>query len=169
VIVSTAKYIALRFVAAFARQNPRIDLAITVRDRAEMIGQLRDHKIDVCLTRPPPGDFPVDNVAIGAHPQGSGTRAVFDYFFSDLPVRHPNINIEIGSNETIKQAVMAGLGLALISAHTIEAEVESGRLVVLDVKGLPIFRQWFIVRRGDRSFSPVSQAMWEFTLKEGSV
>ena len=98
--------------------------------------------------------------------EGSGTRAVFEYFFSDVVVRQPKISIEIGSNETIKQAVIAGLGIALISAHTIEAEVESGRLAVLDVKGLPIVRQWFIVRRDDRPFSPIGQAMWNFTLAQ---
>jgi LysR family transcriptional regulator, low CO2-responsive transcriptional regulator len=196
-IVSTAKYIAPRLVAAFARQNPRIDLAITVGNRAEMTGQLRDYKIDVCLMGRPPGDFPVDSVAIGAHPQviiaatdhplvgrvgiekgdlahenfivreeGSGTRAVFDYFFSDVPVRHPKINIEIGSNETIKQAVMAGLGLALLSAHTIEAEMAAQRLAILDVVGLPLLRQWFIVRRSDRAPTPIAQAIWDFAVAE---
>src|SRR5579863_326252 len=188
-IVSTAKYIAPRLVAAFARQNPRIEVTITVGNRAEMVAQLRDYKIDVCLMGRPPGDFPVDSVPIGAHPQvivaapdhplvgqgpiekaelvrenfivreeGSGTRAVFDYFFSDVPVRHPNVHIEIGSNETIKQAVMAGLGLALLSAHTIEAELESGRLAVLDVVGLPLLRQWFVVRRADRAPTAIAQA-----------
>lgn len=196
-IVSTAKYIAPRLVAAFARQNQHIEVTITVGNRSEMVAQLRDHKIDVCLMGRPPSDFPVESVAIGEHPQvivaapdhplvgqrdigkaelaqenfinreeGSGTRAVFDYFFSDVPVRHPPVNIEIGSNETIKQAVMAGLGLALLSAHTIEAEVSSGRLAVLDVAGLPLLRQWFIVRRADRAPTPIAQAMWEFAVKE---
>mgnify|MGYP005810845689 CR=1 FL=1 len=102
-----------------------------------------------------------------AREEGSGTRTVFDYFFAGVMVRKPRVSIEIGSNETIKQAVMAGLGLALISAHTIEAEVESGRLAILDVKGLPIIRQWFVVRRADRPLRPVGQAMWDFTLAEG--
>jgi LysR family transcriptional regulator, low CO2-responsive transcriptional regulator len=100
--------------------------------------------------------------------EGSGTRTIFEYFFAGIMVRKPRVSIEIGSNETIKQAVMAGLGLALISAHTIEAEVESGRLAILDVKGLPIIRQWFIVRRADRPLRPVSQAIWDFTLAEGA-
>ncbi|QXX75065.1 LysR family transcriptional regulator [Methylovirgula sp. HY1] len=99
--------------------------------------------------------------------EGSGTRSVFEYFFSDVVVRQPKISIEIGSNETIKQAVIAGLGIALISAHTIEAEVESGRLVILDVKGLPIVRQWFIVRRADRPFNPIGHAIWNFTVAQG--
>lgn len=196
-IVSTAKYIAPRLVAAFARQNPHIEVTITVGNRSEMVAQLRDHRLDVCLMGRPPADFPVESVAIGEHPQvivaapdhplvgqkqigkaalaqenfiireeGSGTRAVFDYFFSDVPVRHPTVNIEIGSNETIKQAVMAGLGLALLSAHTIEAEVVSGRLAVLDVAGLPLLRQWFVVRRADRAPTPLAQAIWDFAVEE---
>jgi DNA-binding transcriptional LysR family regulator len=98
---------------------------------------------------------------------GSGTRGIFDYFLGGIVTRQPRIGIEIGSNETIKQAVMAGLGLALISAHTIEAEVSTGRLVVLDVAGLPIMREWFVVHRADHTLSPVSRAMWDFTIEEG--
>jgi DNA-binding transcriptional LysR family regulator len=60
----------------------------------------------------------------------------------------------MGSNETIKQAVMAGLGLSLISAHTIVSEVAAARLAILKVEGLPIVRQWFVVRRSDRELSP---------------
>ncbi len=196
-IVSTAKYIAPRLVAAFARQNPRVDVTITVGNRLEMVNQLRDYKIDVCLIGRPPSDFPVESVAIGEHPQvivaapdhplanccriakadlakenfiiretGSGTRAVFDYFFSDVPVRLPTVNIEIGSNETIKQAVMAGLGLALLSAHTIEAEIASRRLAILDVVGLPLLRQWFVVRRADCAPTAIAQAMWDFAVAE---
>jgi LysR family transcriptional regulator for metE and metH len=69
--------------------------------------------------------------------------------------------MEIGSNETIKQAVMAGMGLALLSAHTIAAEVADGRLAVLDVAGLPIVRQWFVVRRAERRLLPAAQALWD--------
>jgi len=98
---------------------------------------------------------------------GSGTRGVFDYFLGGTVVRQPRVGIDIGSNETIKQAVMAGLGLAMISAHTIEAEVAAGRLAILDVVGLPIMREWFVVQRSDHSLSPVGQAMWDFTIDQG--
>ena len=94
--------------------------------------------------------------------QGSGTRTVFDVFFGDLPSGRPRIKFEIGSNETIKQAVIAGLGLSLISAHTIEAEVASRRVAVLDVTGLPIIRQWFLVRRANWTPTPVGEAFWAF-------
>jgi len=99
---------------------------------------------------------------------GSGTRTSLDMFLSDLPGRAENLGVEMGSNETIKQAVMAGLGIALISAHTIAQEVQAGRLAVLDVEGLPIRRQWFSVTRADRSLTPVMTAFEEFLTLQGS-
>ncbi|MFC6490524.1 LysR family transcriptional regulator [Nitratireductor sp. GCM10026969] len=101
--------------------------------------------------------------------RGSGTRISLEIFFSDIPGRVDNLGLEMDSNETIKQAVMAGLGIAFISAHTIEAEVEAGRLVVLDVAGLPIRRQWFAVRRSDRSISPTMAAFHDFLTRKGAA
>ncbi len=100
---------------------------------------------------------------------GSGTRSVFDDFIGDTTIRPVQMGMELGSNETIKQAVMAGLGIALISAHTISAEVASGRLVCLDVEDLPILRQWFVVNRTDRALSPAARAFREFATQRGSM
>jgi LysR family transcriptional regulator, low CO2-responsive transcriptional regulator len=72
----------------------------------------------------------------------------------------------MGSNETIRQAVMAGLGLSLISAHTIASEVADGGVAVLKVEGLPIVRHWFAVRRTDRDLPPASGALWAFIVKK---
>ncbi len=197
-VVSTAKYFAPRLIAAFSKQNPRIEVSISVGNRAEIIESLRDYSIDLAMMGRPLLDFEVSSEYFGQHPQvviaapdhplaarkaidkaelssesfivrepGSGTRGIFDYFLGGIVVRQPRIGIEIGSNETIKQAVMAGLGLALISAHTIEAEVAAGRLVVLDVVGLPIMREWFVVHRADHILSPIGQAMWDFIVQEG--
>jgi len=94
--------------------------------------------------------------------EGSGSRSLFDYFIGDIAVQRAQIGIELGSNETIKQAVIAGLGIALISAHTIAAEVADGRLVVLDIVGLPILRQWYVVHRTDRELSPTARAFRDF-------
>jgi LysR family transcriptional regulator for metE and metH len=79
----------------------------------------------------------------------------------------PRIGMEIGSNETIKQAVMAGLGIAFISAHTIAAEIGDGRLVVLDVVGLPEIRQWFLVRPAAKRLMPAARALHDFLVGEG--
>jgi DNA-binding transcriptional LysR family regulator len=197
-VASTAKYFAPRLIAAFARGNPRIDISVTVGNRASIVAAMRDHTVDITLMGSPPADFPVASEIFGPHPQvviappehimakrvainktelshegfiireeGSGTRNIYDLFFDGLVMPPPRVHVEIGSNETIKQAVMAGLGLTLISAHTIEAEVADGRLVILDVIGLPIMRQWYAVRHGQRELSPAARTLWDFIMSDG--
>jgi LysR family transcriptional regulator, low CO2-responsive transcriptional regulator len=99
--------------------------------------------------------------------EGSGTRAMFEYFIGDIEIQRAQVGIELGSNETIKQAVMAGLGIALISAHTIAAEVSDRRLVCLDIQGLPIIRHWYVIHRTDRELSPVARAFHDFVAERG--
>jgi DNA-binding transcriptional LysR family regulator len=99
--------------------------------------------------------------------KGSGTRSSLELFLGDMPERLDNLGLEFGSNESIKQAVMAGLGVAFISAHTIATEVELGRLVILDVVETPVRRQWFAVSRSDRSPSPSMSAFKTFVTKRG--
>lgn len=98
---------------------------------------------------------------------GSGTRSSFELFFGDLPGRLDRPGLEFGSNETIKQAAIAGLGLGFISAHTIAMEVELGRLIILDVVGTPVRRQWFAVSRTDRTPSPTMLAFRDFVVRRG--
>lgn len=98
---------------------------------------------------------------------GSGTRMALELYLGEFPDRLDPLGAEMGSNETIKQAVIAGLGIALISAHTIALEVETRRLVVLSVEGLPIRRQWFSVSRADRPITPVMVTFEEFLRDEG--
>ena len=99
---------------------------------------------------------------------GSGTRTSLEIFFADVPGKIDNLGTEMGSNETIKQAVMAGLGVAFISAHTIEQELETRRLVILDVAGMPIRRQWFSVCRSDRTQSPAMRIFRDFLIRDGA-
>ena len=99
---------------------------------------------------------------------GSGTRSALETFFSSIPEALERDSVEMGSNETIKQAVMAGLGIAFISAHTIAFEVETGRLAILDVCEMPIRRQWFAVSRTDRVASPAEAAFKAFLARKGS-
>jgi LysR family transcriptional regulator, low CO2-responsive transcriptional regulator len=93
----------------------------------------------------------------------SGTRLLMQRLFEEAGL-NPNLGMEIGSNETIKQAVMAGLGVALISAHTVHAELQDGRLSELDVAGLPVIRQWFLVKLQKKRLLPAAQAFWDFLL-----
>ena len=99
---------------------------------------------------------------------GSGTRSLFDGFIGETRIKPVQMGMELGSNETIKQAVMAGLGIALLSAHTIAAEVQTGRLVCLDVEELPIVRQWYVLNRTDRALSPAARAFRDFAVRSGA-
>ncbi len=98
---------------------------------------------------------------------GSGTRRLFEMLFPGVEAAEPVIRIEISSNETIKQAVMAGLGLAFISAHTIELEVQTKRLAILNILDLPVIREWYLVHRQDKELAPAATAFWQYVIKEG--
>lgn len=195
-VVSTATYFAPQAMARFAALHPSIELRLNVKNRAETLRALTFLEIDIAITGYPPDDLAVVREPIGDHPhviiasvdhplntrksvtlaqlaaspfvvreRGSGTRALMETLFrgNDLT---PRIAMEIDSNETIKQAVMAGLGIAFISAHTIAAELASGRLAILPVKGLPIVRTWYAVRHKEKQLLPAADAMWRFLISE---
>ncbi|MEO1328872.1 MAG: LysR family transcriptional regulator [Pseudomonadota bacterium] len=98
---------------------------------------------------------------------GSGTRLLMGRFLDRLGDGRPFRIVEMGTNETIKQAVMAGLGVALISAHTCGAELESGRLVALTAPSLPLIRQWYLLRRSDRPVAEATKTFWSYMENEG--
>jgi len=99
---------------------------------------------------------------------GSGTRIAMERFFSEQGVRLTT-GMEMTSNEAIKQAVEAGLGLGIVSIHTLELELETGRLVILDAENFPILRHWYLVHRQGKRLSPVAQAFRDFVLNSGNV
>jgi LysR family transcriptional regulator, low CO2-responsive transcriptional regulator len=80
-----------------------------------------------------------------------------------------NIAMEIKSTETIKQAVMAGMGVSFLSAHTVSRELQSGSLAVLDVQGFPLMLNWYLVHRKTKRLPPVAQAFRSFLLTEGAA
>ena len=100
--------------------------------------------------------------------QGSGTRAAMAAFFAEHRFE-PHITMEMSSNETIKQAVMAGMGLSFLSLHTIGLEVRLGLLCVLDVEGTPIMRTWNIVRLQSKVLSPAAEAFRYFIIERGEA
>ena len=99
---------------------------------------------------------------------GSGTRISMEIFMRDVAGWLEKLAIEMDSNETIKQSVMAGLGVAFISAHTVAAEMETERLALLDVVGMPLRRQWYSVARSDRAMTPALGAFDEFLARQGA-
>jgi DNA-binding transcriptional LysR family regulator len=196
-VVSTARYFAPTVLAAFNKLYPDVKLQLQVGNRETTIGKLENLELDFAITGRPPSHFEVRSEYIGKHPQiiiaspdhkfsgkkkvsisslkdqtfllrepGSGTRSVIDNLFSKNKFL-PSAGVEFGSNETIKQAVMAGMGIALISAHTVAAELEAKRLISLNVEGLPINKKWFVVKHKNKRLLPSSQALWDFFAHSG--
>jgi DNA-binding transcriptional LysR family regulator len=93
---------------------------------------------------------------------GSGTRILTERLLDRIGEGRPYRSIELGSNETIKQAVIAGLGIAVISAHTVVAELETGRLDTIRAEGLPVLRRWFLIHRADTELTPAGEALRQF-------
>jgi LysR family transcriptional regulator, low CO2-responsive transcriptional regulator len=198
-VVSTAKYFAPAALGAFKKEHPEIELRLFVGNRQEVIHALSALEFDVVVMGRPPEGVPVLSAVIGDHPHvviappdhplarrrriplatlaaevfltrepGSGTRMLMERLFAEANLAW-RAGMEVDSNETIKQAVMARLGVAFISAHTIAAEIESRRLVVLDVANLPVRRQWQVVRHADKRLMPAALALWEFLVRKGST
>lgn len=95
-----------------------------------------------------------------AREHGSGTRILMSRYLDRIGNGMPYHSVEMGTNETIKQAVMAGLGIALISQHTVTDELNSGRLVTLNGEGLPIVRQWYLLHRDDLEMTPARRRVF---------
>jgi DNA-binding transcriptional LysR family regulator len=195
--VSTAKYFVPFAIAAFSRKFPKIDVTLKIGNRQEIHQALRGYDLDIAIMGQPPADVEVEMRLLGEHPHvivasadhplsrrrkcslsdladetfisrepGSGTRMLMERFFEKAKLK-PKIGLEAGSNETIKQAVIAGLGIAFISQHTIAHELDEGRLVAIDLEGLPVMRRWHAIRRSDKILLPAAQAMLEFLGSEG--
>jgi DNA-binding transcriptional LysR family regulator len=195
-VISTAKYFAPRLLAEFRRRQPGVELQLGVYNRETVVRKLAENEIDLAIMGQPPQDFPTVAEAFADHPlviiaapdhplarekqvdpvllneetfiirePGSGTRATMERYFADAGVV-PRHHMELISNEDIKQAVMAGLGVAFISAHAVSLECEVGRLVILAVTGTPIIRRWFVVYRAEKSLLPVAETFRAFLLAE---
>jgi DNA-binding transcriptional LysR family regulator len=196
-VVSTAKYFAPSLIARFAEQHPGVQVRLRVENREAVVRMLAANEVDVALMGRPPGeldlvatpfaDHPLVIVAPPDHPlartrrpglealaaevflvreTGSGTRNAMERFFRErkLPLR---VGMEMPSNETIKQAVMAGLGLALISMHTITLELATGVLALVRAPGLPVMRRWYVLHRAEKRLSPAADAFERFVQRNG--
>ncbi len=100
--------------------------------------------------------------------QGSGTRAAMHGFFNEHRFE-PRIMMEMSSNETIKQAVMAGMGLSFLSLHTVGLELRTGLLRVLDVEGTPLMRTWNVVHLQSKVLSPAAEAFRYFIIEKAEA
>ena len=197
-VASTADYFATRLLAAFAKEYPGTSFSLDVTNRATLLRQLEDNEKDlVIMGKPPEGmalatesflENPLVLIAPPNHPlagkqnipltqlqaetfvvrePGSGTFIAMERFFTEHGVTLTT-GMEMTSNEAIKQAVEAGLGLGIVSIHTLELELETGRLITLDVDVFPILRHWYVVHRKGKRLSPVASAFKEFVMNRAA-
>jgi DNA-binding transcriptional LysR family regulator len=100
--------------------------------------------------------------------QGSGTRIALERFFDEHQVKLKT-SMEMASNEAVKQAVAAGLGLGMVSIHTLEMELALKRVAILPVEQFPIMRHWYIVYRTGKRLSPAARAFRDFVLADATA
>ena len=196
--VSTAKYFAPSLLSAFTPAYPEVTIKFDVGNREEVIQQLAANEIDLVIMGRPPRELetvaepfakhPLVLIASPTHPlaakrrirlnqlhteyfiireEGSGTRASMERVFGEPGVRF-RVSMEVSSNETIKQAVMANMGISFISSHTVGLELAAGKLVILDVVGLPIIRDWYVIHLSDKILAPIPAAFRTFLLENGA-
>lgn len=195
-VASTANYFAPRLLAVFSARHEAVTVNLDVTNREGLISHLEANDSDMVIMGLPPQKLeleaeafmdnplvviaPPDHALVGKkaitiqrlqeetfimREPGSGTRIAMERFFAEKSAQLTTA-MEMSSNEAIKQAVQAGLGLGIVSLHTLELELEMQRLVVLDVESFPILRHWYIVQRKGKRLSPVARAFKDFVLKE---
>ena len=198
-VISAGDYFFPRLLVEFAQRHAGVTLNFGVCNREELLTQLKDNVTDLAVMVRPPEDadtvaepfapHPYVVVAAPTHPlaktpriamsrivrepfvvreKGSDTwNSMMDGFGTQLA--NVNITMEIRSTETIKQAVIAGMGVSFLSAHTVSRELQSGSLVVLDVQGFPLMLNWYVVHRRAKRLPPVAQAFKNFLLSDGAA
>ncbi|MER2512682.1 MAG: LysR family transcriptional regulator [Nitrosomonas ureae] len=195
-VVTTANYFAPHLLAKFCQRYQGVTVSLNVSNREAVLKQLADNLIDLAIMGQPPENLDIDSesfmenplvvVAPPDHPlckerfipvkrlakeiflvreSGSGTRSAMERFFAAHKVAI-NKGMETDTTEAIKQAVQAGMGLGIMSLHTVELELETSRLKILNVQGFPIVRYWYVVNRKNKRLSSVANAFREFLLKE---
>jgi LysR family transcriptional regulator, low CO2-responsive transcriptional regulator len=189
--LATAKYFIPRLLGEFCTKHPKIDTALFMGNRKDLLERLAQNQDDLYILGQPPdhmnvvteafADNPLVVVASPNHPltqekdiapvrlqndafilrePGSGTRLAAEKFFEQHGVTL-KVRMELGSNEAVKQLVAGGLGISVLSATTLRAEIASGELSILDVRGLPLERKWHLVYPAAKQLTPATKAFIE--------
>jgi DNA-binding transcriptional LysR family regulator len=197
-VTSTGKYFAPYLLAEFIKHHAGTQVHLEVTNREELVEQLQENIPDMAIMGTPPGGMeltaqaflqnPLVITARPDHPlaqmgriplerlaeenfilreRGSGTRNAVERFFAERGVKL-NTSMEMSRNEAIKHAVMAGLGLGIVSLHTLEFELALDRIAILSVEGFPIMKEWYLVHRSAKRLSPIAQAFKAFVLSEAN-
>jgi DNA-binding transcriptional LysR family regulator len=197
-VVSTAKYFVPRLVGTFCRKHPKIDVSLEVLNRDGVVRRLRENLDDLYIMSMSPTDIdlkdevfmknPLVVVAASGDPitkrskirlsdlsqqrfilreQGSGTRMAVDKHFRKKKF-HPDVRLELGSNEAIKEAVAGGLGLGVISNHALHGHAKEHGVSVLEVVDFPIVSNWHIVHPKAKQLSPIANAFKSHLLQNAA-
>jgi DNA-binding transcriptional LysR family regulator len=195
-IVTTAKYLIPRLLAEFCVKYPGIEASLTVTNREKLLARIAGNEDDLAILGAPPdgmdvvatpiADNPLVVIARYDHPladskriplarvaeepfiarePGSGTRLATERFFAEHRLAL-KVRMELGSNEAIKQAIAGGLGVSVLSLHTLALDGAGGLLQSLDVKGFPLQRKWYVAYPNGKHLSAVAEAFIEFLLTE---
>lgn len=195
-MVSTAKYFVPMLLVLFRKKYPDVLVSIQIHNRESITQLLMRNEVDLVIMGRAPDTIdcvaspfatnPLGVVCSPSHPlsrrrkapisilndqefvvreKGSGTRHAMERLFAEQAIE-PRIVMEMPSNETIKQAVMAGMGMSFLSLRTIRHELASGHLALLDIEGLPVVRHWHITHLTDKRLSPAASVFKDFMLEE---
>jgi LysR family transcriptional regulator, low CO2-responsive transcriptional regulator len=197
-VVSTAKYFAPQVLSAFSKSQAGVTVKLSVNNREQVVQQLLENRVDLAIMGRPPRGLDAVASVFAKHPHGiiappdhpvarkkrinlkllagenflirepgSGTRTSMERVFAERGVKLAS-SMELASNETIKQGVMAGLGLSYLSLHTVGLELAAGKLVRLDVIGTPVVREWYVIQRKGKILSPLAEKFREFLIEKGA-
>lgn len=198
-VASTASYFTPQLLAEFCKRYTQAAVSLNVTNRETLLKQLAHNEMDMAIMGRPPEDMDLDAspfmenrlviIAPPAHPlagerniplsrlqqetflvreQGSGTRIAMERFFFEHNIRLTT-GTEMSTNEAIKRAVQAGMGLGILSMHTIQLELEMNKLTILDAETFPILRNWYVIHRKGKRLTGVAQAFKDFLLEEASA
>lgn len=197
-IITTAKYFVPRLLGDFCKLHSGIDVTLEVANRDHILerlaqnlddlyimGQTPEHLDVIALpfmenplvvlapaNHPLASERDIDPARLAGEPfivrePGSGTRLAAERFFEKHGVHIP-VRMTLGSNEAVKQAVAGGLGLAVLSRHTLTLDAASGAFAVLDVQGFPLLRQWYAVYPAGKYLSPAARSFLGYITAEGA-
>lgn len=198
-VISAGDYFFPRLLVEFAGRHTGVSLNFTVHNREQLLSQLADNMTDLAIMVRPPEGLDTSCDAFAPHPyvivaapghrlagrkrialsalvrerfvvreKGSDTWHSMEEGFGEH-IDKLNVAMEIRSTETIKQAVIAGMGISFLSAHTIGLELQAGSLIVLDVQGFPLMLNWYVVHRKNKRLPPVAQAFKNFLMSDGAA
>ena len=196
-MVDTTTYFIPALLNKFLKEHEGIEVALKVGNRLELIQWLQNNEVDIAIMGSPPSEMPTRAEPFAANPlvfvaspehllasetglraedlrqqsfiirePGSGTRSGMEAFFLQARLQ-PRISMQLQSNDAIKQAVKANLGLSFLSLHTIGLELAAKQLTILDIRDSPVVRAWHVVHALSKLLSPAAEAFRYFVLEHG--